>query len=594
MVTPASNANHYDVAIIGGGPSGSTAATLLRKYNPALRVIVIEKDQFPRDHIGESQLPSISAILDEMGVWDKVEAADFPVKIGASYTWGREADQWDFSFYPVEQWKDEPRPAKFEGQRRFTAFQVDRAIYDKILLDHAAEHGTEVHEMTGVDEVMRDADRVTGLKLSNGRTITARYYIDASGTVGILRRAIGVEVDIAPELKNIAIWDYWQNTEWAERIGVGGTRVQVRSLPYGWIWFIPLGPSRTSIGLIVNAEYYKNLGKPPEDLYLESLEKQGEIHRLVKNATREHKLTATKDWSQLAHRLAGENWFVVGEAAGFADPILAAGMSLAHASARDAAYTILELDRGEHDPVWLRKRFDERNRTNIAQHIRFAQYWYSANGCFTDLQEHCTKIAETSGLNLNPQKVWQWLAQSGFISEALDVPTFGSFDVASAKQVIDRFAPAGAKPLGFMVSGYNVFKLNLRGAKETFAGHLTEGRIEKVPCYQRGDSILPKVGFYGAVVDVLQRTSDAREIVSAFSGIVSAGGTADGATHNAMLSRLIQCLEVLIEHHWVTRDNNSKKPALRIAAGDSRFLRSREETLKVLAEHGSETTIQFN
>lgn len=591
MVTPSNaSANHYDVAIIGGGPSGSTAATLLKKYNPALRVIILEKDSFPRDHIGESQLPSISAILDEMGVWDKVEAADFPVKIGASYTWGREADQWDFSFYPVEKWKDEPRPAKFEGQRRFTAFQVDRAIYDKILLDHAAECGVEVHERTGVDEILVEGDRVNGFKLSNGRAITARYYIDASGTVGILRRAVGVEVDVAPELKNIAIWDYWQNAEWAERIGVGGTRVQVRSLPYGWIWFIPLGPTRTSCGLIVNAEYYKNLGKPPEDLYLESLERQPEIARLVKNATREHKLTATKDWSQLAHRLVGENWFVVGEAAGFADPILAAGMSLAHASARDAAYTILELDRGTHDPKWLRKRFDDRNRINIRQHIRFAQYWYSANGCFTDLQEHCTKIAGSAGLNLNPQKAWQWLAQGGFISEALDVPTFGSFDVASAKQILDRFAPAGAKPIGFLASGYNIFKLNTRGATETYSGHLIDGRIDKVPCYQRGESSLPLVGFYGAVVEVLKRTSDAREMVDAFNALTMT----DPAMHNANMSLLIQCLEVLIENHWVMRDKNPKKPALRVNVHDSRFLRSREETLKVLAEEGSETTIQFN
>ncbi|MFI4916853.1 MAG: tryptophan 7-halogenase, partial [Phycisphaerales bacterium JB060] len=126
-----------DVAIIGGGPSGSTLATLLRKYNPALKVLVLEKEVFPREHVGESQLPAISPILNEMGVWDKVEAANFPVKLGASLTWGRDGERWDFDFYPVEEFKDEPRPAKFEGQRQRTAFQVERSIYDKILLDHA-------------------------------------------------------------------------------------------------------------------------------------------------------------------------------------------------------------------------------------------------------------------------------------------------------------------------------------------------------------------------------------------------------------------------------------------------------------------------
>lgn len=88
------HAKALDVAIIGAGPAGATAAAILLKYNPTLRVVMIEKEKFPRPHIGESQLPGISAILDEMGVWDKVEAADFPIKLGASYTWGRNQDVW--------------------------------------------------------------------------------------------------------------------------------------------------------------------------------------------------------------------------------------------------------------------------------------------------------------------------------------------------------------------------------------------------------------------------------------------------------------------------------------------------------------------
>ena len=129
----------YDVAIVGGGPAGTTVGTLLRRHNPALRVLILEKEKFPRDHIGESQLPAINGVLVEMGVWDKVEAANFPVKIGASYTWGRDNERWDFEFYPVENWAREERPVRFEGQRKYTAFQVDRAIYDEILLRHAEE-----------------------------------------------------------------------------------------------------------------------------------------------------------------------------------------------------------------------------------------------------------------------------------------------------------------------------------------------------------------------------------------------------------------------------------------------------------------------
>lgn len=576
----------FDVVIVGGGPGGSTAASFLRQYAPHLSVLVLEKERFPRDHIGESQLPSISPILDEMGVWDKVEAAGFPIKLGASYTWGKDADQWDFDFYPVEKWRDEPRPARFEGQRKFTAFQVDRAIYDKILLDHAAELGAEVREGTLVREVAVDGDRVVAITLESGERIAGRWFIDASGNVGLIRRALNVPVEVTEELKNIAIWDYWQNAEWADKIGVGGTRVQVRSLPYGWMWFIPLGPTRTSLGLICPAEHFKKLGKTPEELYLQAISEQGQIASLTANATREMKLEATKDWSQLAERLIGENWILVGEAAGFADPILAAGMSLTHSSARDAAYTIIELERAELDGGWLRERYNERHRTNIEQHIRFGQYWYSANGCFTDLQDHCKKIAAEAGLKLDPKKAWAWLAQGGFISEALGLPTFGSFDVTSAKQILERFDGGAGKAVGSQVDGFNVFKLNLRSATKGRMGRLHMGRIEPVECWTRGEASLPLTGIYGQIVQVLEKTSDAREIFDAFTALTAAAGVPRDRA-NAHISLFISALDVMIEQFWVTRSLDKKKPAVRIALGDSRFLRTRDETNEALSESGA-------
>ncbi|GIW74294.1 MAG: hypothetical protein KatS3mg103_0816 [Phycisphaerales bacterium] len=387
------DATACDVAIIGGGPAGSTLATLLRKYDPALAVTIVEKEVFPREHVGESQLPAIGPILHEMGVWDKVEAANFPIKLGASLTWGRDGERWDFDFYPVEEFRDEPRPARFEGQRTRTAFQVERSVYDTILLEHAQEMGARVLQGTQVREVLREGDRVLGLELSNGQRLTARHYVDASGTHAILRRAMGVQTDAPESLRNVAFWSYWDNVQWAVEIGVGGTRVQVRSLPYGWIWFIPLSPTRASVGLICPAAYYKQTGLSPEAIYTKALDEQQEIARLMAQATRTDGIHAAKDWSQVAHRVTGENWWVCGEAAGFADPILAAGMTLAHGSARELAYTILETERGELDRSWLRRAYDEKTRRNIRQHIRFAQFWYASNGCFKDLQEHCRQIA---------------------------------------------------------------------------------------------------------------------------------------------------------------------------------------------------------
>ena len=155
----------------------------------------------------------------------------------------------------------------------------------------------EVREETLVAEVLKDGDTVTGLKLSTGETVRAKYYVDASGHVGTLRRAMGVETHPETSLQNIAFWDYWENAEWAIEIGVGATRVQVMSQAAGWMWFIPLGPTRTSIGYIVPADHYKSLGKTPEAVYHEAIANDDRISALVKNATPRGMVEATKDWS---------------------------------------------------------------------------------------------------------------------------------------------------------------------------------------------------------------------------------------------------------------------------------------------------------
>jgi flavin-dependent dehydrogenase len=553
----------YDVAIIGGGPAGSTAATLLKKYAPELRVLVLEKEIFPRDHIGESQLLSIAPVLNEMGIWDAVEAADFPIKIGASYTWGRNKDRWDFDFYPVEKWSDDPRPAKYEGQRRYTAFQVDRARYDKILLDHAESCGAEVRQGVRVDEALVNPDRIDGLKLNTGETITAQDYIDASGTIALFRRALGIGIDPNLELRNIAIWDYWANTDWAVEFGKGVTRIQVRSLPYGWIWFIPIGPDRTSIGLVCPAEYYKDAGLSAEELYHKSLKLQPDIYKLLQRATPRGNLITCRDWSHLADRTVGENWFLCGEAAGFADPILSAGMTLAHHSARDAAYTILELRRGEHDPAWLRQRYDDKTRGSIRQHIRFAKYWYAANSCFTELKDHCASIARDAGLGLSPHDAWAWLSLGGFASESDNIASIGSFDPAMAKKLLELFDTEGRKA-EWLIAGHNVFKLDLRNAEVERSGFLSEGRITAYPCYVRNGHRLPATGVFGRMIEVLRQTSDITTMIELLDKTLRQIPGASPDNHRFLLLQHLQVLEVMVQEGWVERKIDSGRHNPRI------------------------------
>ncbi len=552
--------HYYDVAIVGGGPGGSTTGTLLKKYNPHLRVLILEKEKFPRDHVGESQLPQISEILGEMGCWDKVEAANFPIKIGATYRWGEDPKPWHFDFLRTEQFKEEPRPAKYDGQRQQTAFQVDRSIYDDILLHHAEEMGCEVREETAVVKVDVEGDRITSLHLSSEEQVTARYYIDASGHIGILRRALGIQTDCPTQLQNIAIWDYWTNAEWAVEIGVGGTRVQVMSLPHGWIWFIPLGPTRTSIGFICPAAYYKQIKKPPLEIYYEALKNEPRISRLIANATSRGKVETTKDWSFLAERTVGENWFLVGEAAGFADPILAAGMTLTHTGARELAYTILALDRGEHDPNWLKTQYDQNQRRRVKQHIHFADYWYAANGQFTDLQEHSQTIAQEAGLKLSPAEAFRWLAQGGFTNDILGQAVIAGFDLGSMKQVMQRFSQ---QEIPWEVSGYNVFQLDLNDATEEFVPVYAKGQIVKVKCYVKNALRLPVTGLYGLLIDILSRTSGIEQI---YQHLMTVFRTRFSAQHaQVALHQTMGCLEVMVSEGWVKAILNPEKPQLKIS-----------------------------
>jgi flavin-dependent dehydrogenase len=587
MISQPHDTVDVDVVIVGGGPAGSTASTLLRRYNPELSVLVLEKEKFPREHVGESQLPGISRILDEMGVWDKVEAAGFPIKIGGSYTWGRNNDVWDFDFYPAEEFIDEPRPARFKGQREHTAFQVERAIYDDILLRHAESEGTQVREQVMVREVMTEGDRITGLRLDDGTTVRARHYVDATGHVGLFRKALDIGSMAPKELRNVAFWDYWDNAEWAIKIGVGATRVQVRSLPYGWIWFIPLGPSRASVGLICPSDYYKDRGLSPKELYAAAIAEQPEVRHLLRDAhsTSGGEVLTTKNWSQLTDRLAGENWFICGEAAGFADPILAAGMTLAHNSARETAYCILQLEREGDRAEWVKNWYDEKNRRNIDQHIRFAKYWYAANGCFTDLQDHCADIAKESGLRLTPQQAWRWLAQGGFANQNVHTAGFGAFDLGSAKSLVERFSGGTSK---FAISQYNEFELNLRAAEEIDIGEPHEGVIQRVRCYRRGEAILPQAGDWKNLIAILKTEKDLKNICDRVSQAVV--GAAPGAK-NAILFRHIQALEAMLSDGWVMGRVNRKRPTMRFEVG-GRLIRSAKEARK--AAENAKAEIVFN
>jgi flavin-dependent dehydrogenase len=557
-----------DVAIIGGGPAGSTVGTLLRKYNPALSVVILEREQFPRDHVGESQLPAIAEVLEEMGVWNTVEAADFPIKIGGTYRWGTTDELWDFDFLPGEEFKNEPRPAKYVGQRRETAFQVDRSIYDKILLDHAASVGCTVLQNTKVTQVNRDGDTVTGLSISTEpgykgealpAQVKARYYVDASGQSGIMRRAMDIAITAPTALRNIAIWDYWIDAQWAVTLGTGGTRIQITSLGWGWVWFIPITPTRTSIGLVLPADYFKKTGKTKEELYFEAITNDPLVSQLIKNAHQEGNVRATNDWNFLSDRLYGENWFLAGDCCGFADPILSAGMTLAHSGARAVAYSILELDRGEHDGAWLKEQYNQNQRRQIKQHMMFADFWYSANGRFTELKEYCSEIAKTAGFTLDADAAFQWLGTGGFTNEVPGIARAATWRLKVIKLLTQHFS--GTKST-FEIAKYNRFYFVGEGAVETKFAVYQKGQIIPVRSLELNGKTLPLAGSFMVLHHALSKEPDAERLITLSLDIMREMKFFGDDERN--FNQLVDALEAMMAEGWVRGEIDPERPFLQI------------------------------
>jgi flavin-dependent dehydrogenase len=544
----------FDIVIVGGGPAGSTVGSMLKKYAPELRVAIFEREKFPREHVGESLLPPISAVLAEIGAWDAIEAAGFPIKIGATYKWGTTDDLWDFNLLDTREVVDDaPRPGPYEGWRMRSTWQVERGTFDKILLDHARSLGCEVFEETGVSKVETDGDAITRLTLGNGEQVTAKYYVDASGNSGFLRRAVGVDISEPAALRNIAIWDYWENAEWAVSIGVGGTRVQVTSLGYGWLWFIPITPTRTSIGLVCPAEYYKRSGKRPEELYAEAVRADPRIAGLLANAKVDGSVRTTKDWSYLSDRIAGGNWFLVGESAGFADPILAAGLTLAMVGARECAYTLLDLLRDRHEASWLKDGYQNQQRRRISQHIRFANYWYSANAHFTDLMEYTAEIAREAGYEMDAKSAWQWLGTGGFISLDSGGPGLAGHSFEQIKNLQKMMFLEESE---WVITKYNVFELRLEGAEVDKYPVYDSGGVSVGKVLRRDGKELPNTGAIRSALAILDKETALAGIIRQLRHI--------GATQNPIAAlRTLEAIETMLKDGWVEGRYVKGQPLLR-------------------------------
>ena len=360
----------YDVAIIGGGPAGSTAATLLAKASR--RVIVLEREKFPRFHIGESLLPFSTQAFDRLGVREKLDRTFLP-KFGAEIVAACGTKGVKFYF------KDGFRT------RRDRAYQVTRSEFDKLLLEHSRENGAEVREETEVKKIAFEEDRVKiDIETSDGARsiIESRYLLDCSGRQTTLGNFFKLKKSY-DHLQKFSVFAHYENVDRAE--GIDGTFIRmVRGLDR-WFWMIPLTPTRMSIGVVMDTTTYRAMKLPAEAALEKCIGEQPMVLERMTRAERVSPVYSAGDYSYRNARLFGDRWLLAGDAAGFIDPVFSSGVFLAIMSAEKAADALDEILNDESKKRRLFKDYSRRVNYVMDVYLTFVTSWYRRSKEFTEV-----------------------------------------------------------------------------------------------------------------------------------------------------------------------------------------------------------------
>lgn len=352
----------FDVVVIGGGPGGSATAGLLAQQGH--KVLVLEKEKFPRYHVGESLITGSMPTIEALGLRERLDRMGYVRKYGGTLMWGRNQGAWDFRFTEASEYE--------------YTFQVRRADFDSVLLSRARELGALVIEEANVQDVLFDGDRAVGVRyLRKGdaepTTVNSGLVVDATGQSHLIARKFGL-IDYHDDMRNIAVWAYFQNCH-----RYGGTRwgdTLTENRPHGWFWFIPLSDGTVSIGYVTPTEEYKKAGKSLEELHASELAAADEITSLTAGATRVSGYRTIKDWSYTCNKFYGPGWALVGDAAAFIDPLLSTGVGLTLRGALGLAETANLALHNPKDEKALYDRYERNYREFLNSLLEFVRFFY--------------------------------------------------------------------------------------------------------------------------------------------------------------------------------------------------------------------------
>ena len=360
----------YDVGIIGGGPAGSTAATLLGRAGR--RVIVLEREKFPRFHIGESLLPFSMQTFDRLGVREKLDRTFLP-KYGGEIVAACGTKGVRFYF------KD-----GFQSHRD-RAYQVTRSDFDKLLLDHSRENGAEVREETEVKRIAVTADRVKiDIETSAGanETIEARYLLDCSGRQTVLGNFYSLKKTY-DHLQKFSVFAHYENVDRPE--GIDGTLIRmVRGLDR-WFWMIPLTQTRMSVGVVMDTASFRAMKLSPEAALERCIGEQPMVLERMSRAERVSPVYSAGDYSYRNTKFFGDRWLLAGDAAGFIDPVFSSGVFLAVMSGEKAADALNEVLRNEAHRRRVFKNYSRYLNRVMDIYLTIVNSWYRRSKEFIEV-----------------------------------------------------------------------------------------------------------------------------------------------------------------------------------------------------------------
>jgi flavin-dependent dehydrogenase len=330
----AASTTECDCIVVGGGPSGATAATLVAEAG--FRVNLLERDAEPRRKVGESLMPETYWVFKRLGVLDDLKRSSFVQKVGVQFvsSSGKESSPFIFT-------RHDPREC---GR----TWHVERARFDQLLLDNAARKGVEVRRGTRVREVVFEGDRAVGVQLTGdsdstvGQLIRSKVVVDATGQSGL----IGARFKLRrprPEFRKSAIWGHFRGSR-RDVIEGGVMTVCLRTQSNGsWFWHIPLSNDIVSIGVVGDADYFfgKDAGSPDE-IFAREVANCPAMQRRLAGAEKVAGLDVVKEYSYATERASGDGWVLVGDSWGFIDPIYSSGVWFALKSGQLAADAIVD------------------------------------------------------------------------------------------------------------------------------------------------------------------------------------------------------------------------------------------------------------